>query len=281
MLVGICVRVKNEDIILKEFIIHHINLGFDLIHIYDNNSSITVEELCKDIIKKYPNKIIIEKDLSKNPSDPKWGQTNRYNEFLNKNRNLTWILNCDADEFIYLHKHDNIKDFLNNFSEDTSVIPVNWLTYGTSKLDTFDKNKLVIEQFYLREQYKCFWNYFKKSFIRPNLISKIQDWHFHDSEQYLTKNVYNEIIVKSSECTLSEISSERDKLNDDTPMIIIHYMTLDNENMKKKHNKNKGHLISNEDIKYTEEWYKNNFKDDIIDKRMFKYIKNIKKILIE
>ena len=279
VIVGICIRVKDEDIILNEFIVHHINLGFDLIHIYDNNSSISVEELCKDVVKLYPEKIIIEKDFSIDPSDPNWGQTNRYNDFLDKNRHLTWILNCDADEFIYLHKHDNIKDFLKEFSDDTSVIPVNWLTYGTSKLYTFDKNKLVMEQFTLREPYNNFWNYFRKSFIRPNLISKIKNWHFHDSGQYLTKNVYNEIIIKKSEATLKDTDDERNKLNDDTPMVMIHYMTLDHENMSKKHYKNKGKLMSNTGIKYTDEWYKKYFTDTITDKRMFKYITNVKKVL--
>jgi hypothetical protein len=279
MLIGICLRVKDEDIILNEFIIHHINLGFDKIHIYDNNSIIPVEELCKKIIKLYPDKIFVEKDTSINPSDPNWGQTLRYNEFLNKNRHFTWILNCDADEFIYLHKHNNIKDFLSEFSDDTSVIPVNWLTFGTSKLNYFDKNKLVMEQFVLREDYKCFWNYFRKSFIRPNLITKIKNWHFHDSEQYLTRNVYNEIIIKSSESTFKFCEEERNKLNDDTPMVMIHYMTLDYENMEKKHNKNKGMLIGINDDKYTKEWYKQKFKDNVVDTRMLKYINDIKKIL--
>lgn len=50
MLLEICVIVKDEDLILNEFIIHHINLGFNLIHIYDNNSSVHVEELCKNLI---------------------------------------------------------------------------------------------------------------------------------------------------------------------------------------------------------------------------------------
>lgn len=172
-----------------------------------------------------------------------------------------------------------LKIFLKEFSDDTSVIPVNWLTYGTSKLDILDKNKLVIEQFILRESYTNFWNYFTKSFIRPNLITKIKNWHFHDSEQYSTKNVYNEIITKSSQIKFEHIEQERSKLNDDIPMIMIHYMTLDYENMKKKHHKNKGTLISNEDVKYTEEWYQIHFKDNIEDKRMFKYINDIKKIL--
>ena len=136
-----------------------------------------------------------------------------------------------------------------------------------------------MEQFTLREPYNNFWNYFRKSFIRPNLISKIKNWHFHDSGQYLTKNVYNEIIIKKSEATLKDTDDERNKLNDDTPMVMIHYMTLDHENMSKKHYKNKGKLMSNTGIKYTDEWYKKYFTDTITDKRMFKYITNVKKVL--
>lgn len=278
MLVGICVRVKNEDIILLEFVAHYINLGFDKIHIYDNNSDKSVNILLEKLIKKYPGIITIENDFS-NPNEPKWGQTNRYNEFLNANRKLDWILNCDADEFLYLNTHDNIKSFLSEFSDDTSVIPINWITFGTSKLEHFNPDKLVIEQFIYREDYNNFWNLFQKSLIRPNLITKIVNWHFHDSENYLTKNVYNEIIVKSSEANIKLIEKEMDRLNDTTPLVMIHYMTLDYNNMQKKHNKNKGFLISMDDNKYTREWYSNYFKDNNVDKRMYKYINNIKNIL--
>jgi len=279
MLVGVCVRVKNEDVILNEFILHYINIGFDKIHIYDNNSLIPVEELCKNIIKTFPDIISVEKDKS-NPKDPNWGQTMRYNEFLNKNRHLSWILNCDADEFLYLHTHKNIKDFLSEFSDDTSVIHVNWVTFGTSKLLNLDKNKLVMEQLVLREEYKTFWNYFKKSFIRPNLISEIKNFHNHDSENYLTKNVYNDIIVKTSESTFNDLVIERDKLRDDTPLVMIHYMTLDFANMQIKHNKNKGTLMTLEDDKYTIEWYNKNFMDNVLDNRMNKYSINHTKLFL-
>ena len=40
MLVAICIRIKDEDIILPEFVAHNINLGFDRIHIYDNNDQL-------------------------------------------------------------------------------------------------------------------------------------------------------------------------------------------------------------------------------------------------
>ena len=278
MLVGICVRVKNEDILLNEFVAHYINLGFDKIHIFDNNSVNSVTDTIAKLKQKYDNIISIENDYS-TPHGPKWGQTHRYNEFLDKNRNLTWILNCDADEFIYLHKHTNIKDFLSEFKSDTAVIPVNWVTYGTSNLETFDSQKLVMEQFVIREDYKSFWNYFVKSFIRPNLITEIKNWHFHDSGIYKTQNVYGEEIIRSELSTFVLTEKRRDELNNETPCVMVHYMTLDFENMLKKHNKNKGFLMSMDDIKYTREWYATQFKDNNFDNRMFKYIPNVKLIL--
>ena len=111
---------------------------------------------------------------------------------------------------------------------------INWLLYGTSNLQTHDKNKTVFEQF-IKEEYSNFWNRFVKSFIRPKLIEKIGNVHITFNENYKVCNIYNEILnlepydPKGGEYSRCEY--EDSNLNDNSPVVMVHYMTLDFESM--------------------------------------------------
>ena len=170
-------------------------------------------------------------------------------------------------------KEGTIKDFLLKFSEDTCTILINWLVYGTSNLQTYNKNKSVFEQFILRENYNHFWNTFVKSFVRPKLIEKIGNVHITYNTSFKIKDIYNKnIMIHSDRCDYPDIN-----LNDNSPIVLVHYMTLDYESMLNKRIKNaKQHLgFTLKDNKYSIEWYKSNhygFKDNIKDMRMKKYI---------
>tara|TARA_B100000780_G_C20784792_1_gene311647 strand:- start:333 stop:479 length:147 start_codon:yes stop_codon:yes gene_type:complete len=45
MKVGVCIRCKNEEKIICDFVKYYINLDFDRIIIYDNLSNPSVEEI--------------------------------------------------------------------------------------------------------------------------------------------------------------------------------------------------------------------------------------------
>ena len=271
MKIGIFTRVKNEQKIIKEWIIHYINLGFDKVFIYDNISSPSVHNTINGLLKEYLDKVVIFHDISINKN-----QEDLYTECLSiaRQNNLDWIFCCDADELLSLRIDKSLKSFLEDFSKDTAVIPVNSVTFGQGGNKTFDHNKLVIEQFNIRENYEYFYNLFVKSFLRPNLIEKCDNSHKSSSCKYYTKNVYNEIISNDANVTTGE--NERAKINDETPLVLHHYMTLDQTSMLEKRERNIKEWPTSGD-KYTLEWYSREFKDKIKDKSMFKYIEDIKK----
>ena len=252
MKIGVCIRAKDE-IIIKDFVNHYLNLGFDKIIIYDNMSNPPINFNNEKV------EIIID-------TVPHSNQPVIYTECLNNNKDLDWLLLCDADEFIYI-KSGNIKDFLSNFSQDTCTVLINWLVFGTSNLNSYDDSKTVFEQFTKRENYSHFWNRFVKSFVRPKLIENIGTVHITYNDNYKIKNVYNETLNFNwhDRCELLD-----NKLTDNTPVVMVHYMLLDFENMVKKHYKNKnGWLYEPESNKYTLEWYHNqNFKENVTDTRM-------------
>ena len=146
------------------------------------------------------------------------------------------------------------------------------MTYGTSNLEKYDKSKTVFEQFIYREEYKHFWNRFVKSFVRPKLVNYVLNVHKTINKEYKCCNVYNELVFNLEKCNNIDV-----KLSENTSLLLVHYMTLDYESMKKKQIKNKnGKLLNKNDSKYSIKWYKYNinqgFKDNIKDCRMLKYI---------
>ncbi len=270
MKIGVCIRCKDEEKIICDWVKYYINLGFDRIIIYDNLSNPCVSQILKNKNLLIDNKVFIYIDEFIGN-----GQHIIYQKCIDQNKDLDWLLLCDPDEFIYI-KDNNIKDFLKNFSEDTATIIINWLVFGSGGNKTFDITKTLFEQFTKREDYTHFWNHFVKSFVRPNLITNFGNVHTTCNLNYKTKNVYNEE-VKFNYPRDNEIIDS--KLSDNTPAIIVHYMTLDIESMLKKRNKNLNNdLLDNNNPKYTLNWYYNNrlqgFKDNNQDLRMLKYIEN-------
>jgi hypothetical protein len=259
MKLGVCTRSK-DDIIIKDWVNYYLKLGFDKIIIYDNMSNPPIKE-----ILPYSDRVEIIID-----NVPHSNQPIIYQECLNNNKDLDWLLLCDADEFIYCGEN-NIKTFLLQFSEDTCTVIINWVVFGTSNLHQYDKNITVFEQFVKREDYTNFWNRFVKSFVRPKLIDNVGNVHItNNNNNYKTKTVYNEIINLDSDITSENIDY---RLSDNTPVVMIHYMLLDFESMIKKHYRNKnGSLYEKDCTKYTMEWYHlQGFKENIEDRRMITF----------
>lgn len=264
MKIGVCIRARDEQKIICDWVRYYQNIGFDKIIIYDNMSSPSIKQTLEE-------NNIYNVDISIDNIN-KSNQSSLYNECINNNKDLDWLLLCDADEFIYI-REGNIKEFLNTFSDDTATILINWIVFGTSENSTYDLNKTVFEQFIKRENYTHFWNRFIKSFIRPKLIEKIGNVHITINTNYKTKNVYNDTIDHTM---LGQCHYIDKYLSNNTPVVIVHYMTLDFESMLTKQIKNSKHFgWKVEENKYSLEWYNTppyGFKDNCIDKRMLKYI---------
>ena len=267
MKIGVCIRAKDEQKIICDWVSHYLKLGFDKIFIYDNMSEPSIESSLRE------KNLLNDNIFIKIDTIPHSNQPANYQECIDQNKDLDWLLLCDADEFLWL-KEGTIKDFLSKFSNDTCSIIINWLVYGTSNLQTYDRNKSVFGQFILREEYTHFWNTFVKSFVRPKLIDKFGNVHVTYNKKYKLCNIYGNnirIIDHIDKCDYKDSN-----LNDNSPVVLVHYMTLDFESMLEKFKRNHdGMLLLDHDSKYSLEWYKSKhygFKDNVKDFRMIKYI---------
>lgn len=115
MKVALVCIAKWEDYYLDEWLEYNYKLGFDKIIMYQNDWR-------TDIEKPY---------LQKEVCDGRNLQVQLYNAVLAQNTEYDWIAFFDCDEFLVLKKHDNIKDFINDYKNKTSVIGLNWFIYGS------------------------------------------------------------------------------------------------------------------------------------------------------
>lgn len=122
---AVCCIVKDEPIhYLREFISHHLSIGFDKIFIYDNNDKNDEYLVLK---KEFLNYIDIIKFQGK------CKQFEAYRDCTVKNKNnYDWIAYIDSDEFIEIERN-SIKDIL--YKIKAPALGLNWQIFASGEYD--------------------------------------------------------------------------------------------------------------------------------------------------
>ncbi len=139
-LVGI---VKNEGKFVAEWLAHYVNLGFDKIIVYNNDSIDDTAQICRRAAKIFPIEVIDWPSVS--GQSP---QVTAYNHAKGLLADFEWVAYFDCDEFLVLHQDNNIKEFLERYQPDVGAIGINWVTFGSSGLLVANYG-LVTETFFL------------------------------------------------------------------------------------------------------------------------------------
>ena len=113
----VCIA-KNEDRTIQEWLNYNMKLGFDKIFLYQNDWNCNIE---MDGLKK----LRLDGPSKQIPAYNHWLSSKCRNRF-------GWAAFIDCDEFIVLHKHKTIADFLSEFdvSETVGISP-NWFLFGS------------------------------------------------------------------------------------------------------------------------------------------------------
>ena len=136
MKVALVCIAKDEDEYIKEWIEYHKKLGFDNIFVFENNWRCKVKD---DIVTN----IEFDGDRKQIPA---------YNTFIERFRyDYDWAAFIDVDEFIVLKKHDNIKDFLNEYDSVFNGIAINWVLFGSNGHKETSENTSLLERFTKRQ----------------------------------------------------------------------------------------------------------------------------------
>ena len=204
--------IKDESHILNEWILHNtINIGFDHIYIYDDQSEISIKETISSLPSKILSKVTIftlEKNINfydvnefqnsifydKNIYSKFNGNKQFYflNHFLENYRNISeWCLFCDADEFIYL-KDKNLDEILNEHNQH-DIIYIPWLIYGSS-FHIDQPEGLVIDNFRYHENK---YHELGKSICRLSSLIIIDHAHYISMYQPRYSFDHNQIVYSS------------------------------------------------------------------------------------
>jgi len=225
--VGICCIIKDETEYLKEWIQYHKDIGVEYFILFDNCSKIPIEQTIED--KSGMTIIRVHGRAAQIPS---------YSQCIKMMRGkIKWIAFIDADEFIVLKKHNNIKDLLKEYDfAHISGLGANWVMFGTSGHKTKPDGK-VTENFI-----KCA-NADKhiKSIVRPDLVTVCTSPHEFKSlnGKYCVNEKYRRFVGPF--CPPKSSFMEKIQIN--------HYFTKSEEEYKAKIERGRADFVDREKCK--------------------------------
>jgi len=239
-------NARDEDNIL-EWTVHHKNLGFDIIYIYDHKSiypiSKTLEGLEYVIVTNISDDFIPKIELMKRAST--YAKENGYD----------WLMYLDADEFLALPLFPNVQSFINNYPNNQQIC-VNWVMFGSNFLKEGPKGTML--ENYIRSSnqiYDCV-----KCFVRPEKVLDVVNPHYFIVENMdLSSGVFGhkQYHIQPAICFFG-----RDIPLDTMPAYIAHYIFQAYDiYIKRKVNRKRDDVGTNYEHSYTEEELHKNYND--------------------
>jgi hypothetical protein len=124
----VCVA-KWEDHYLEEWLDYNHKIGFDKIIMYQNDWRTDIERPF----------------LEKRICDGRSIQVGLYNHHLSIDKEYDWIAFFDCDEFLVLKKHNNVKEFIEEYGSKHPVLSFNWHMFGNLNKKERTSNSLIKE----------------------------------------------------------------------------------------------------------------------------------------
>lgn len=157
---------------IREWVAHHLLLGFNLIYVFDHKSKIPLSQEL-NIFKKG---VIVERCEMDGPIKM---QLMMRAAQIARGAGADWMLYLDADEFLVLNAFQNVKEMLKYYLFADSVA-INWLMFGTNHRKKEPESGLIIEN-YTKSDLTL--NKHVKTFVRPSqVINAITPHYFVISE---------------------------------------------------------------------------------------------------
>ena len=165
---------KDEAPYIREWIAHHLAVGFSRIIVYDDGSTdrtLEILDLISQIFPVVSTRAVSSVGVEESP------QATCYNNAL-KGIETDWTMFLDIDEFLVPYRDDSIGAYLMRAPSDVSSVHVNWRGFGSSGVTT-KKYGLVVETFKRCAPHSWSNHYHFKSIARTALIEKV---YIHDIE---------------------------------------------------------------------------------------------------
>lgn len=116
---------KNEGPYIREWTLYHkMACGFDEVIVYDNDST---DDTRKELERMSSEGLCSWRDWPRARHDPP--QQTAYADALAHMASAEWMCLLDIDEFLVLHSHETIGEFVSMFPDDTGSISFNWAVF--------------------------------------------------------------------------------------------------------------------------------------------------------
>ena len=122
---SICAIIKDEDKDVREWLNYHFMIGFEHCLIFDNNSRRPLKETLSDFVS---NGLVTVEDFPLTHAQ----QLSAYMSALKYwGNNTRWLAFIDVDEFILPMQNDDIRDFLDDYTQYGGV-GANWAMFSSN-----------------------------------------------------------------------------------------------------------------------------------------------------
>lgn len=187
--------IKNEHLYLEEWITHHLNIGFDEIHLYEDAGSKSHKDICDKFNNVYLYQLSDYVSLEGLGENVK-RQVALFNYFINTHKD-GWCLFIDADEFLQSSK--SLDDLTSQY-KDCTGFRIYWKIFGANGHIKRPTGSLY-------QNYKEVLNYDKKevgcrfkTFVNLNMQCKQFDdnTHFYDKADRTEKEAHLDHFITMS-----------------------------------------------------------------------------------
>lgn len=152
---------------IREWVAHHLLIGFNLIYVFDHKSKIPLSQEL-NIFKKG---VIVERCELDGPIKMKLMTKAAQ---IASGAGADWMLYLDADEFLILNQFQNVKQLLTRYLFADSIA-INWLLFGTNNHKKEPTDGLIVEN-YTKSDLKL--DKHVKTFVRPTQVVNAVTPHY-------------------------------------------------------------------------------------------------------
>ncbi len=254
---AIVAQARGEEYLVNQWIAYHLMLGFDKIFLFDHLSDPPLHAVVDEtfanqiVLKRITKDVIIQR---------------RVYDYASQRlcKEFDWIAFIDLDEFIVLKEHNNIKDFLNKFPDNTGCVLLHWECF-TSQGYSANPEGCIFDNYTQSIAFDAHQNHTVKSIAKQKaIVQYAQSVHIPeiDLEKYTIR------FIDGSEPGQEFIDDHVNKVfcppnyEHWDKARIYHFMILSDEQVQKKRLIQQNTNIKEAPTKYTDEWIKKSYPDN-------------------
>ncbi len=166
---------RDDAKYLEEWIEFYKLIGVEHFYLYNHNSNDHYMQVLEPYIKDQTIDLINLNLNTETPQEWLQLQCNAYLHITLKVKNeVEWLIIVDSDEFLFPVKEQNLPQVLSKYDE-YAALSINWRIFGSGNVTNLQKDDLLTEKLFLREEYS--YDPVVKSIVKPRYVETFINPH--------------------------------------------------------------------------------------------------------